>query len=37
MKHALQKKDSIGIIVMVKQWLEMNMRNGIERSAKYLF
>ena len=31
------KKDVIGITEMVKQWLEMDMWNGIERSAKYLF
>ena len=30
------KKDSIGMIVMVKQCLEMDICNGVERSAKYL-
>ena len=32
------KNDAIGMIVMVwRQWLEIDMWNGIERSVKYLF
>ena len=32
------KNDAVGMIVMVRrQWLEIDMWNGIERSVKYLF
>ena len=32
------KTDAIGMIVMIRrQWLEIAMWNGIERSVKYLF